>query len=130
MLLAEIIKSQKTLQLHLFFWTDPTFSDGARTLTANQSFFPGYRKTALHANEILRSILIPFSSCDQYYAAYKQSRRRRDDISIVCAAFKLQLDDNGKIRVFRAAFGGMAPRTVLAGETAAAIVGKLVSLAE
>jgi xanthine dehydrogenase/oxidase len=85
------------------------------------------------------SISIPFpASPDQFFVAYKQARRRDDDIAIVNAAFNITVlrtaDDNingeRRLRVsaLRMAFGGMAPTTVLAEQSAAQLIGEEIGV--
>ena len=69
-------------------------------------FFTGYRKTKLKNGEFISSIRIPLFK-NNIYKAYKVSNRFDDDISSVCAAFNIKLENN-KIKFFRAAYGGMA----------------------
>jgi xanthine dehydrogenase small subunit len=44
---------------------------------------------------------------DQFFATYKVCKRFEQDISAVCAAFSLQID-NGEVRNARICYGGMA----------------------
>ena len=37
------------------------FTDGERVLKMDDSFFTGYRSTILKPNEILRSVIVPFT---------------------------------------------------------------------
>ena len=71
---------------------------GHRTVPLEQSFFSGYRRVALEPSEVLVSVCIPWMSSDEYFNAYKQARRRDDDISIVSGAFwlKLRTEETGK----------------------------------
>lgn len=62
---------------------------------------------------------------NQHFIAYKQAKRREDDIAIVNAAFNLKLDA-GNITSLDMAFGGMAPTTVMAPKTSSKMTGKLV----
>ena len=70
---------------------------GHRVLHLEQSFFPSYRKVALEPNEVLISVLIPWMKADEYFNAYKQARRRDDDISIVSSAcwMKIRTETSG-----------------------------------
>ena len=81
-------------------------STGVRRLPVEQ-FFLGYRTTALAAGEVLAAIEIPRPPSDLRLAIYKVSKRFDQDISAVCAAFALQLED-GRVRSIRIAYGGMA----------------------
>jgi xanthine dehydrogenase/oxidase len=102
-------------------------SRGPREMSIRQ-FFLGYRKVALEADEVLVSVLIPFTEKFEYVLPFKQARRREDDVSIVTAGLRVVLEPNGTeewtVRDCSLAFGGMAPTTILAPGTAAALVGK------
>ncbi|MFD2836915.1 hypothetical protein ACFS3C_11110 [Azotobacter vinelandii] len=62
---------------------------------------------------------MPRARPGQAFRAYKLSKRLDDDISAVCAAFNLLIED-GRVREARIAFGGMAaiPRRATACERA------------
>jgi xanthine dehydrogenase small subunit len=79
---------------------------GVRRLPVEQ-FFQGYRMTALGAGEVLAAIEIPRPAHDIRFAVYKVSKRFDQDISAVCGAFALRLED-GRVQSVRIAYGGMA----------------------
>lgn len=81
-----------------------------RELPARE-FFTGYRQTLLNEDEWLQSIAIPKLQADDQLAVYKISKRMEDDISAVCAAFKLTLID-GKVAKLSTGFGGVAATPV------------------
>lgn len=55
---------------------------------------------------------------DSVFRAYKQSKRRDDDIAIVNAAFYIQFEENSnKILNFTLAYGGMAAVTAVSNTT-------------
>lgn len=83
-----------------------------RTIPMDEHFFLGYRKTAVHPNEVLVSLTIPFTQKNEYFYGYKQAYRREDDIAIVNAGIRVLLEGN-IVREMRMAFGGMAPTTVM-----------------
>ncbi|MBF7955745.1 xanthine dehydrogenase small subunit [Rahnella victoriana] len=71
-------------------------------------FFLGYRKTALQPGEFIEQIRIPRNtSVDRQLRVYKVSKRLEDDISAVCAALHIEVQ-NGVVVHARVAFGGMA----------------------
>ncbi len=82
-----------------------------------EDFFIDYRKTALHEDEIIKSISMPKPVSGQHFRIWKISKRYDQDISTVCGAFNLMLKDD-KIAAARVAFGGMAaiPRRVPTAE--------------
>ncbi|CAI0863857.1 xanthine dehydrogenase small subunit [Serratia proteamaculans] len=69
-------------------------------------FFLDYRQTALQPGEFIESIVLP-AQAPADFRAWKVSKRLEDDISAVCGAFNLTLEQ-GTIREARLAFGGMA----------------------
>ena len=69
-------------------------------------FFISYRKTKLKVGEFIHSIRIPIFD-KNIFKAYKISKRFDDDISSVCAAFNLIIE-NKKIKKIKIAYGGMA----------------------
>lgn len=97
---------------------------GVRRVAA-RDFFTGYRKVAMKADEILLQIVVPMCKESTYAMSFKQSQRREDDIAIVTGTFRIDFDDEQK-RVERCiiALGGMAPTTIRAPKTEAALVGK------
>ena len=79
---------------------------GRRTIPL-ASFFTGYRKTAMGAGELIAAVEIP-KPLPQFVRFYKVAKRRLDDISTVAAAMALDVDQHGKVRRARFAFGGVA----------------------
>lgn len=98
--------------------------NGHRHVLMDETFFTGYRKNVVKPDEILLSIEIPFSKRYQYVKAYKQAKRREDDISIVTAAINVEFETNTNvIHHINMAFGGMAPWTKIAVNTSKALIG-------
>ncbi|KAG4068524.1 hypothetical protein HA402_004865 [Bradysia odoriphaga] len=98
---------------------------GKRKVKMGQGFFTGYRKSVIADNEVLVSLFIPKSSVNQHIRAYKQAKRRDDDIAIVNGAFKVSFADGTNILDdIHLAFGGMGPTTILAHKTSTAVIGK------
>ena len=64
----------------------------------------------LGKNEFIRSVLIPKADAEHRLKIYKISKRIDDDISAVCMAIYIQLDNsnNSIIKSIRIACGGMA----------------------
>ena len=99
------------------------FVGGRNEIPFDENFFTGYRRNVVKPHELLLSIKIPFTKQNQYFMAYKQSKRRDDDIAIVNSAFNLTLRDN-KVEDIRMAFGGMASTTKLGLKSGQALTGK------
>ena len=97
-------------------------ADGVREL-ALEDFYQGYQQKDLRAGELVRAVRIPLPSPDTAVIAYKISKRRDQDISAVCAAFALTLDDDEQVRHIRIGFGGMAATPLRAYKTEQALLG-------
>ncbi len=94
-----------------------------RTL-ALQDFYLGYQQKDLRAGEFVQALRIPLKQQQYQMASYKVSKRFDQDISAVCAAFVLGLDDMGKVEHIRIAFGGMAAIPARATQCEAALLGQ------
>lgn len=95
--------------------------NGERTIAIDDCF-TGYRKTALAAGEYIASIEIPYPQDNEFFYTEKISRRFDQDISAVCGAFWLRLE-NGLIADARIAYGGMAARPERAAHAEKALAG-------
>ena len=93
-----------------------------RTL-ALEDYFIDYRITARQEGEFIEKILVPLANDAWTFRAYKVSKRLDDDISAVCAAFNLRIED-GVITGARVAFGGMAAIAKRARQCENALLGK------
>ncbi|KAG9294304.1 hypothetical protein G9A89_021663 [Geosiphon pyriformis] len=89
----------------------------------SKSFWTGYRQTILAPTEILEQIFIPCSTQGEFVRAYKQAKRRDDDIAIVNASCRVLLDENNLIKESSFAFGGMSGMTLRAARTEEEILG-------
>lgn len=104
-------------------------SDGniSRRSKNASEFFVKYRTVDIDSTEIVEKIEVPIlSKVFEYVKPFKQARRREDDISIVTSGMKIQLKPNGGnfiIKSIALAFGGMAPKTVMASATASSMIG-------
>ncbi|XP_075974596.1 xanthine dehydrogenase-like [Anticarsia gemmatalis] len=98
---------------------------GQRTIAIDETFFKGYRSTTISEDEVVVSIDIPFTESLQYFMAYKQARRKEDDISIVTSAFNVKFDQSSKtILQAKLCYGGMGPTTICAHKTSKILVGQ------
>ncbi|KAL6258955.1 hypothetical protein P5V15_008880 [Pogonomyrmex californicus] len=98
---------------------------GSRTISMDHTFFIGYRRNVIKPEEVLISIDIPFTKENQYFIAYKQAKRRDDDIAIVNMALNVYfIPTTGIVQDVYIAFGGMAPTTILARQTCQKIIGR------
>lgn len=89
-------------------------------------FFKAYRVTALPPDAIIASIRIPvFQEKGEYMRAYKQAKRKDDDIAIVNAALRVRLDEQNKVLDSSLVYGGMAPVTIGAKKAMEYLQGQL-----
>lgn len=113
---------------------NPVFVASGTTLVANAleketeimmtDFFKGYRTTALPADAIIGSLKVPITGKGEYFRAYKQSKRKDDDIAIVNSAMRVKLNDAHEIESVSLVYGGMAPTTIMAKGAVAYLQGK------
>ncbi len=96
--------------------------ESTRTLKL-EDYFIDYRITARQESEFIERIIVPKAKANWAFRAYKVSKRLDDDISAVCAAFNLRID-NGVIEQARVAFGGMAAIPKRARACEAALIDK------
>jgi xanthine dehydrogenase small subunit len=88
-----------------------------------EAFYLGYQKKALEPGEFLEAVRVPLPRPGRLFASYKISKRFDQDISAVCAAFAVDVDD-GRVAAVRIAFGGMAAIPQRATQTEVALAGK------
>ena len=81
-------------------------TEGSRVV-ALEDFYLDYMVNDLRPGEFLETIQIPLPDSSVQLRSYKISKRFDQDISAVCAAFRLELAD-GVVVAVRIAFGGMA----------------------
>ena len=94
-----------------------------RRRIAVEDFFIDYGVQDLEAGEFVENIAIPLPRDGAVLKAYKISRRFDQDISAVCGAFLLTVDD-GVLTDLRIGFGGMAATPVRARHAEAAMRGR------
>lgn len=88
-------------------------------------FFVGYRKNIIEKDEVLITIFFPYTRSDQHFLAYKQSKRRDDDIAIVNLALNVEFEPNTNIvKKLIMSFGGMAETVAMTSKTSAIAVGQ------
>jgi xanthine dehydrogenase/oxidase len=90
-------------------------------------FFKGYRTTALPADAIIASLRVPVAQKGEYFRAYKQSKRKDDDIAIVNAALRVSLSETDDVLSASFVYGGMAAMTVSAQNAEQYVIGKKFS---
>ena len=91
-----------------------------------ETLIRGYRKTALPSGSVITQIKVPVPppNVRELTKAYKQAKRKDDDIAIVNASFRVRLAADNTVEDISIAYGGMAPTSVLAQDCAQALVGQ------
>lgn len=95
---------------------------GERELPLEQ-FYTGYRKNVLAADEVVARIRVPHPVPGEFLRAYKISKRFDDDISAVCLAVNLRIED-GVVAHAGIGAGGVAATPVRALQAEAALRGR------
>lgn len=88
-----------------------------------EKFFLDYGKQDRAPGEIVARVLVPKLPAKALYGVHKISKRFDQDISAVCGAFRIVVE-NGKVADARLAYGGMAGVPKRAAHAEAALVGK------
>ncbi len=86
-------------------------------------FYTGYLKNVMAPGEFLEAIEVPRASANTHVQAYKISKRFDCDISALCAAFCITVQD-GRVTAARLAYGGMAATVKRATLAEAALQGQ------
>ena len=73
-----------------------------------EDFFLAYGRQDRMAGEFVEKVVVPRPADGSFFAVYKVSKRRDEDISALCGAFYMELDAEGRVGAIRIAFGGMA----------------------
>lgn len=96
--------------------------DGMRRLKL-EDFFIAYGHQDKKPGEFLEKIIIPAKAESTLFKTYKIAKRFDQDISAVCAAFALEIE-NGTVASARMAYGGMAATPARARNAEAALTDK------
>ena len=89
-----------------------------------EDFYLAYQKNAAEAGEFVQGLRVPVRVAGRQFRAYKLSKRFDQDISAVCAAFAVVLDEAGQVRQLRTGFGGVAATPCRARAVEAALQGQ------
>jgi len=97
-----------------------------RRSVAIADYFVGYRETKKEENELIVSVTLKKknSSNKRLSRSYKVSKRASDDISIVSAAYLIELDEKNKVVFARLAYGGVAATPVRAKKAEKYLLGQ------
>ncbi|MFC1705205.1 xanthine dehydrogenase small subunit [Planctomycetota bacterium] len=102
-------------------------TSGERALSL-EDFITSYRRTALRSGEVVLRFVIPRGATApdrrRLARSYKVSKRREMDISIVSAAFAVDLDPQETICYARLVYGGVAPTTARARDAEEALLNR------
>ena len=99
---------------------------GERVL-ALEDFYLGYQQKDMAPDEFVQALRVPLPRPNVRFRTYKLAKRFDQDISAVCAAFALRIENaNGQERVAEAriAFGGMAATPKRAAAAEALLTGR------
>ncbi|MDJ1157054.1 xanthine dehydrogenase small subunit [Chelatococcus sp. SYSU_G07232] len=96
--------------------------DERRTLPL-EDFFIAYGRQDRRPGEFVERIIVPKPNPADRFRAYKISKRFDQDISAVCGAFRLRVE-NGRVADVRLAYGGMAGTPKRASEAEKALLGQ------
>ncbi|XP_014251317.1 xanthine dehydrogenase-like [Cimex lectularius] len=100
-----------------------SYDRGKKTIPMDHTFWTGYRRNVVQPDEVLTAVFIPYTKEGQHFNAYKQARRRDDDIAIVTGALNVSLDSANVIKNIQIAYGGMAPTTLLLKTSVKKLIG-------
>jgi xanthine dehydrogenase/oxidase len=95
--------------------------------TLAKDFFLGYRKVDIKPDEILLSVILPWTRPFEYVKEFKQAHRREDDIALVNAGMRVYLREaEGKwiISDVSIVYGGVAAVPLSASKTENFLTGK------
>lgn len=87
-----------------------------------EDLYLAYQKTAMQDGEFVAALRVPETG-PGHFRTYKLSKRFDEDISAVCAAFGIDVDD-GVVTAARIAYGGMAATPKRASHAEAALLGQ------
>jgi len=88
-----------------------------------EDFFIAYGKQDRQPGEFVESVTIPSLPEGEQFACYKITKRKDEDISALCGAYRLKLE-GGKVAAITIAYGGMAATPKRAKAVEAALLGK------
>lgn len=89
-----------------------------------EEFFLDYRRRDRKPGEFVEAVLVPKLRTDALFHISKISKRFDEDISAVCGAFLLRLDEADRVSEARLAYGGMAGIPKRAAAAEAALLGR------
>ncbi|MES2261033.1 MAG: xanthine dehydrogenase small subunit [Pseudomonadota bacterium] len=100
-------------------------SDKGQRVLLLEKFYLDYMKKDWQPGEFVEGVRIPLPRAGKHFRTYKLAKRYDQDISAVCAAFTINLDNNGVISDAHVVYGGMAATSRRAPQTEAALNGQV-----
>jgi len=88
-----------------------------------EDLYTGYRQNVMQPDELLAWVKVPRPTAGERLRVYKISKRFDDDISAVCLALRLHLQD-GVVAQASIGVGGVAATPVRARQTEATLLGQ------
>jgi len=101
---------------------------GVRRTVELEKYFIAYGKQDRQPGEFVESVTVPVLPADEQLACYKITKRKDEDISALCGAFRVKLS-GGVVESAVIAFGGMAATPKRAAAVEGALVGKAWTVA-
>lgn len=89
-----------------------------------REFFIAYGKQDRQPGEFVERVIVPYLPVGEKFACYKVTKRKDEDISALCGAFRVFVNDDGLVGMVRIAFGGMAATPKRAKAVEEALIGK------
>ncbi len=89
-----------------------------------REFFIAYGKQDRQPGEFVETVIIPYLPAGEKLACYKVTKRKDEDISALCGAFRVFVNDDGNVGMVRIAFGGMAATPKRAKAVEEALIGR------
>ncbi len=89
-----------------------------------EDYFIAYGKQDRQPGEFVESVTVPYLPQGERFACYKITKRRDEDISALCGAFRVSINEKGEVEMARIAFGGMAATPKRARAVEDAITGR------
>ncbi len=96
----------------------------ARREVKLKDYFIAYGKQDRQPGEFVESVSIPLLPDGEQFACYKITKRKDEDISALCGAFRVFINDQNVVGMVRIAFGGMAATPKRARAVEEALLGK------
>ncbi|XP_019732886.1 aldehyde oxidase 6 isoform X3 [Hippocampus comes] len=100
-------------------------SGGWREVPLNQEFFLSFGKTVLRPEEIVVSVLIPFSRKGELVRAFRQAPRKECAFATITTGMRVLFSEGFRVvEDVSIYFGGVGPKTAKAVQTCATIVAR------